>query len=407
MSRARHRARHRGHPISGSLALAAAVAATGPTVAAVAAAPPAEAAPSVDWDKVAACESGGDWGINTGNGFSGGLQFTPSTWAAYGGTGRPQDAPRGAQIAVAEKVLVGQGIGAWPVCGPRGLGGVTKTAPRTTPPMSRPTAPPKATPVHPDASRPTAPMTKPLPDVPRPPATTHPAAATKPLPPVTSPRRYTVRAGDTLSGIAATYRVPGGYHALADRNAIRDPRMIFPAEELTLPAPIQWPAPTMSPRHPPLPARAPVVSAQTPTATVTHTAPAAPKISSPPPPRPTSHSVAASTSKVVATARTYIGVPYLWGGNGRSGIDCSGLVQQVYKAAGTILPRTADQQWHASTHISRGDARAGDLVFQTSGGVAYHVGIVVDSAHMIDAPTEGQTVGVHRLPSAAVFGRVR
>lgn len=68
------------------------------------------------WDRIAACESGGNWAINTGNGFYGGLQFTLSTWQAYGGTGLPQNASREEQIAVAERVQAGQGWGAWPVC---------------------------------------------------------------------------------------------------------------------------------------------------------------------------------------------------------------------------------------------------------------------------------------------------
>ncbi|WP_054814572.1 transglycosylase family protein [Nocardia arizonensis] len=70
-----------------------------------------------NWDAVAQCESSGNWNTNTGNGFSGGLQFTPSTWAAYGGTGSPENASREEQIRVAENVLAGQGPGAWPVCG--------------------------------------------------------------------------------------------------------------------------------------------------------------------------------------------------------------------------------------------------------------------------------------------------
>jgi hypothetical protein len=74
----------------------------------------------VNWDAVAACESGGNWGINTGNGFYGGLQFTLGTWQANGGTGMPQDASRAEQIAVANNVLASQGIGAWPVCGAHG-----------------------------------------------------------------------------------------------------------------------------------------------------------------------------------------------------------------------------------------------------------------------------------------------
>ena len=77
-------------------------------------------ADSVNWDAVAACESGGNWAINTGNGYYGGLQFTQSTWTANGGTGSPHNASREEQIRVAENVLDSQGIGAWPVCGRRG-----------------------------------------------------------------------------------------------------------------------------------------------------------------------------------------------------------------------------------------------------------------------------------------------
>ncbi|MFG3050275.1 transglycosylase family protein [Kitasatospora sp. NPDC048239] len=79
----------------------------------------ASAAPVSTWDAVAQCESGGNWSINTGNGFYGGLQFTPSTWKAYGGGSyAPQanQASKAQQISVAEKVLASQGPGAWPVC---------------------------------------------------------------------------------------------------------------------------------------------------------------------------------------------------------------------------------------------------------------------------------------------------
>ncbi|MDR3655761.1 MAG: transglycosylase family protein [Mycobacterium sp.] len=82
--------------------------------------PPARKAYSVNWDAIAQCESGGNWGISTGNGFSGGLQFTSSSWHANGGSGSPAGASRDEQIRVAENVLHSQGIGAWPVCGRRG-----------------------------------------------------------------------------------------------------------------------------------------------------------------------------------------------------------------------------------------------------------------------------------------------
>lgn len=68
------------------------------------------------WDALAQCESGGDWGISTGNGYYGGLQFSMSTWQAMGGSGNPASASREQQIAVAERVLDAQGWGAWPSC---------------------------------------------------------------------------------------------------------------------------------------------------------------------------------------------------------------------------------------------------------------------------------------------------
>ncbi len=80
---------------------------------------PASAAPNSTWDAVAQCESGGDWSINTGNGYYGGLQFDQSTWDAYGGqsyAARADEASKSAQIAVAERTLAGQGWGSWPVC---------------------------------------------------------------------------------------------------------------------------------------------------------------------------------------------------------------------------------------------------------------------------------------------------
>ena len=87
----------------------------------------AAAATDGEWDQVARCESGGNWAINTGNGFHGGLQFTSSTWSSHGGgeyAPSAQLATREQQIAVAERVLANQGRGAWPVCG-HGLSGPT------------------------------------------------------------------------------------------------------------------------------------------------------------------------------------------------------------------------------------------------------------------------------------------
>ena len=73
-----------------------------------------------NWDGVAKCESGGNWSINTGNGYYGGLQFSQSTWDSFGGgayAARADLATKGEQITVAERVLDAQGPGAWPTCG--------------------------------------------------------------------------------------------------------------------------------------------------------------------------------------------------------------------------------------------------------------------------------------------------
>ena len=78
------------------------------------------AATDGEWDQVARCESGGNWAINTGNGYQGGLQFAPSTWTSHGGgefAPAANLATKDEQIAVAERVLASQGRGAWPVCG--------------------------------------------------------------------------------------------------------------------------------------------------------------------------------------------------------------------------------------------------------------------------------------------------
>jgi resuscitation-promoting factor RpfC len=77
-------------------------------------------ADSVNWDAIAQCESGGNWSTNTGNGYYGGLQFSPATWSSNGGRGNPAHASRAEQIRVAENVLATQGIKAWPTCGGKG-----------------------------------------------------------------------------------------------------------------------------------------------------------------------------------------------------------------------------------------------------------------------------------------------
>ncbi|SNT33247.1 transglycosylase family protein [Rhodococcoides kyotonense] len=92
----------------------------------------ANAAPH-NWDGVAQCESGGNWAINTGNGYYGGLQFTQSTWEANGGSGSPANASKAEQIRVAENVLQTQGVGAWPVCGAHLASGESTAAAEVAP----------------------------------------------------------------------------------------------------------------------------------------------------------------------------------------------------------------------------------------------------------------------------------
>ncbi|MBB3601939.1 hypothetical protein FHT40_001572 [Mycolicibacterium sp. BK556] len=119
--------RHR-KPTSSSVSVAK-IAVTGAVIGggSIAFAGQAQAAPDAEWDQVARCESGGNWAINTGNGYQGGLQFSPGTWAAHGGgqyASAANQATKDQQIAIAERVLASQGRGAWPVCG-RGLSGAT------------------------------------------------------------------------------------------------------------------------------------------------------------------------------------------------------------------------------------------------------------------------------------------
>ena len=104
----------------------------------------AAAAPDSEWDRVASCESGGNWAINTGNGYHGGLQFSQGTWASHGGgeyATSANQATRDQQIAVAERVLASQGKGAWPVCG-RGLSAATPRNLLADAPAPAPDAPP-------------------------------------------------------------------------------------------------------------------------------------------------------------------------------------------------------------------------------------------------------------------------
>jgi cell wall-associated NlpC family hydrolase len=104
-----------------------------------------------------------------------------------------------------------------------------------------------------------------------------------------------------------------------------------------------------------------------------------------------------TTKKILSFAQAQIGKPYVWGATGPRSYDCSGLTQRAYQAAGITIPRTTYKQWHAGTHVARGQEQPGDLVFFDSGPNSSadhpgHVGIVVSRGRMIVAPHTGTTV---------------
>jgi nucleoid-associated protein YgaU len=159
----------------------------------------------VNWDAVAVCESGGNWAINTGNGFYGGLQFTLATWRANGGVGMPQNASREQQITVANNVLRTQGIRAWPVCGKR-AGTPATIAAAPTPAAPTPPAPAPAAPTH--------------------------AFTGQTI-------DYVIVPGDTLSTIATAHNVTGGWVQLYTINhaLISNPNLIYPGQIIKVPQP--------------------------------------------------------------------------------------------------------------------------------------------------------------------------
>ncbi|MFJ3385488.1 MULTISPECIES: transglycosylase family protein [unclassified Curtobacterium] len=194
---------------------------------------PANAASGSTWDALAQCESGGNWAINTGNGYYGGLQFTQSTWTANGGTGSPVNASRETQIAVAEHVLASQGWGAWPACSAKlGLSGTTGAAPAAIPQQQAapaPAAPAAPAPTQQAAPKATTPTTTAAPAA--------PAGPSKPAAVKTSGKTYTVASGDTLDTIATKLKIDGGWNKLwAANTSIDDANLIYAGQTLQLPA---------------------------------------------------------------------------------------------------------------------------------------------------------------------------
>jgi len=190
---ARYRGRHRAPTNTGRTLARTAIA--GAVIGApLATAPVASAETGTVWDKLAQCESTGNWSINTGNGFSGGLQFTKSTWRAFGGEGQAHQASREEQIVVAERVLAQQGWGAWPACS-------RKLGLRGTPPKFKPA--PQAT-----------------------------AATPKKVTSTGGGNSVTVEAGDTLSKIAKAHGT--SVAALASANGIANPNLLAVGDQIDL-----------------------------------------------------------------------------------------------------------------------------------------------------------------------------
>ena len=251
-----------------SIRRTAAALAIGGAVAATMSMPAANAVDGATWDALAQCESGGNWSINTGNGFYGGLQFTQQSWNGVGMSGSPATATRAQQIEAGERLLAIQGWGAWPACSAKlGLYGKTGAAPTYTEPTTVAaqsqtqqtyTAPAaQAAPAAPAAQAAPAAVEAPAaapaaPVAPAAPAVEAPAAAPAAEAPVAAPAveapvaaapkaaagTYTVVPGDSLSLIAAKLGVAGGYQAIAAANTdiIYNVDLIFPGQVLTIPA---------------------------------------------------------------------------------------------------------------------------------------------------------------------------
>jgi len=223
------RNKHRRSGRARSTARRAAIVGTATAIPLVGGMPTAtEAASLQTWDRLAQCESSGNWRINTGNGYYGGLQFASSTWRGFGGStyaSRADLATKSEQIAVAERVLKVQGWGAWPACS-RKLG-LTSSDKNGSPGVSA--EPTRRTQVAPRAPRTEKRVVQ---------RTTRrtPRQATAAWS-GHSGADYTVRLGDTLSEIAARFEVAGGWRSLHERNRHvvgANPDLILPGQRLNV-----------------------------------------------------------------------------------------------------------------------------------------------------------------------------
>ncbi|MFE9412441.1 transglycosylase family protein [Streptomyces sp. NPDC006704] len=205
----------------------------------------ASAASVQTWDAVAQCESGGNWSINTGNGYYGGLQFSQSSWAAAGGTkyaSRADLATKGQQIAAAEKLLAIQGPGAWSCAGAGNLssGGAkadvdTSGSSSSSSKSAKPSKPKQR--VQPQQKAQQETRQKPRQTEQRTEAAPKASRSEQRTEPVKQgDGEYTVKSGDTLGNIATANHTQGGWQKLFDLNKdiVKDANLIFPGQKLHL-----------------------------------------------------------------------------------------------------------------------------------------------------------------------------
>ncbi|WP_063747508.1 MULTISPECIES: transglycosylase family protein [Kitasatospora] len=389
----------------------------------------ASAATVATWDKVAQCESSGNWSINTGNGFYGGLQFTASTWAEFGGTAyasRADLATKEQQIATAEKVLAVQGPGAWPVCSVQA--GLTKggAAPQVDTSGSSGNSSSSSSS---SSSNSTGSTQSPSPSQSQSGGTdksqhswsqsrhqnqSQPQAQAQPQAEQSTPAAtdqsagtYTVVAGDWLSAIAQSQHVDGGWQKLYDLNRsvlTEGPDMIYPGQQLALggtataTAQPQQSAPATkssngssyqgsSWKSGRTGGKAGASTATTAAKSATGTATTA----------TTEAKTATATTAVKATgskaaaidfALSKLGQAYVYGGTGNGGWDCSGLTQAAFRQAGISLPRVAADQADYATRVSLDSLQPGDLLFWSSNGAnsgVYHVALYVGDGKYVEA----------------------
>jgi len=470
------------------------------------------------WQAIRMCESGGNYGANTGNGYYGAYQFSLATWSGLGYAGLPSGAAPATQDQAAQKLAAEAGLsGSWPVCSQQ-TGAVSatvavtpmvsvessqasakaaaaqasakaaaaqtaakaaaaqasakaaaaqtaaKVVPKTVVTTVAPKAAAKTVVSQPVAaktvvsqpvaaktvvSQPVAAKTVVSQPVAAKTVVSQPVAAAKPMvvevstpvqaAPISSGSSYTVKAGDTLAGIAQ--RAGTTVAALAAANHISDPNVILVGQVLALKGPASSSAAPVQ--------AAPISSGSSYTikagdtlaaiaqrsgttvaalAAANHisdpnvifvgqvlntggaTSSAVPVSSSTSAPRPAVSSSKGATA--VGTALAQVGVPYLYGGASPGGFDCSGLIMYAWAAAGVSLPHNSVAQYQATTRVSASELQPGDIVFYDNSGGPQpgHNAMYIGNGQVVAANHSGtliQTQSITYDGTPMGYGRVR